>query len=159
HTCAIANVTDDFTNSATVIGTPPVGPDVSDTDEASVNVISPTIEIAKTPDAQTVPSGSTVTFTIAITNTGDAILSDVTISDSLAPNCGKAVGTLTTGNGLTYTCTITDVTADFTNSATVTGTPPVGPDVSDTDTASVYVEGPEEERHTIYLPIIFKFKH
>ncbi|MDY7080715.1 MAG: LamG-like jellyroll fold domain-containing protein, partial [Chloroflexota bacterium] len=142
YPCAVANVTADFTNSATATGTPPVGPDVSDTDTALVDVINPDVAIAKTPDAQTVRSGSTVTFTIAVTNTGDAALTNVTVSDGLAPNCGKAVGLLTAEDSLAYTCTITDVTADFLNSATVTGTPPVGPDVSDTDTAFVDVINP-----------------
>jgi len=47
------------------------------------------------------------------------------------------------------------VAADFTNSATVTGTLPVGDDVTDTDTAMVHVEpAPAPPGSQIYLPII-----
>ena len=86
-------MTADFTNTVIVTGTPPVGPDVSDIDTALVDVINPSIEIAKTPDNQTVRYGSTVTFTIAITNIGDATLTDVTVADALAPDCSRSAGT------------------------------------------------------------------
>ncbi|NNC74963.1 MAG: DUF11 domain-containing protein, partial [Acidimicrobiia bacterium] len=41
-----------------------------------------------------------------------------------------------------YDCTVTGVVADFTNSATATGTPPIGADVTSTDTAIVDVVDP-----------------
>jgi uncharacterized repeat protein (TIGR01451 family) len=142
YTCTRGNVTADFTNSATATGTPPVGNVVSATDTALVDVIHPAIDIAKTPDTQTIVSGSTATFTLAVTNTGDVSLTNVTVSDALAPNCARTFATLTAGQKQTYTCTRANVTADFTNSATATGTPPVGSAVSDTDTALVDVIHP-----------------
>jgi len=142
YACTAPSVTDDFVNIATATGTPPVGTVVGDTDTAFVDVIHPDIEIVKTPNEQTIVSSSTVTFTIAITNTGDVSLSDVVISDAQAPNCAQTVGTLAAGGDLTYACTVANVTSDFMNVAMVTGTPPVGADVSDSDTAFVDVINP-----------------
>ncbi len=148
YECTRANVTADFTNSATVTGTPPVGADVTDTDTAAVDVIAPAINIEKTPDSQTFQTGGTATFTITVTNTGDVPLTNVTVMDALAPGCARtsaqlgANATLAAGASFSYECTQANVTADFTNSATATGTPPVGPDVTDTDTAAVTVTQP-----------------
>jgi uncharacterized repeat protein (TIGR01451 family) len=140
YTCSVTNVTADFTNVATATGTPPVGPNVTDSDDAVVDVIRPAVDIAKTPDLQTVPSGSTVTFTIRVTNTGDVTLNPVAVNDTLAPNCNRAnVGPLAPGQSTSYTCTVGPVTASFTNVATATGTPPVGPPVTDSDDARVNV--------------------
>ena len=78
-------MTADFTNSATASGTPPVGPVVTDTDTAAVDVIAPAINIEKTPDSQSFQTGGTVTFTITVTNSGDVTLSSVAVTDALAP--------------------------------------------------------------------------
>jgi uncharacterized repeat protein (TIGR01451 family) len=43
------------------------------------------------------------------------------------------------GASTTYTCTLPDVTASFTNFATDTGSPPSGPNVTATDSAAVTV--------------------
>ena len=59
--------------------------------------MTPTVIIAKTPDSQIVEPGGTVTFTIAVTNTGGVTLTNVTVSDTLAPLCGTVVGTLAPG--------------------------------------------------------------
>jgi len=145
YSCTADNVLADFTNTALVAGTPPAGPDVSDSDTAFVDVVNPGIEIAKTPDSQTVLYDSTVTFTIAVANTGDVPLANVIVTDTLAPDCAQAVGVLAVGGDHTYTCTVANVVADFTNTAIVTGTPPVGADVNNSDTAFVDVIGPDIE--------------
>jgi uncharacterized repeat protein (TIGR01451 family) len=142
YTCTLENVTADITNTAVVSGIPPIGDVVTDTDEAVVNVISPAIAIAKSPDNQTVLSGSTVVFTISVTNTGDVGLSDVTVLDPLASNCNRAVGDLAIGAGGWYTCTLPGVDADLVNSARVTATSPASSVVSDTDTAAVDIISP-----------------
>jgi uncharacterized repeat protein (TIGR01451 family) len=110
------------------------------------------IAIAKEAD-QTVVSGSTVTFTISVTNTGVVDMENVTVTDALAPDCDKDLGVLDAGDSTGYTCTVAEVVTDFINSATVRGTTSVGVEVTDTDTASVH-EIPEGG--TIYLPIILK---
>ena len=140
YECTLANVTADFINSVTVTGTPPVGDDVTDTDTAFVDTINPAIEIAKTPDVQTVASGTTVTFTIIVTNTGDVTLTNVAVSDTQAPNCAASLGTLAADDSASYECTLSNVTDGFINSATVAGTPPVGEDVTDADAAKVKLD-------------------
>lgn len=96
------------------------------------------ITIAKLPDSQTVQRGGTVTFTIAVTNTGNVTLT-VVVSDTLAPDCDADLGDLAPEESTTYTCTSPAVTADWTNTVIATGTPSVGEAVTDTDTAFVDV--------------------
>jgi uncharacterized repeat protein (TIGR01451 family) len=100
---------------------------------------NPSIDIEKTPDTQAIVVGGTATFTITVTNTGDVALSDVTVTDVLSPDCDASLGSLAAGASTSYDCTLANVTADFTNTAGVVGTPPVGPNVTDSDTADVDV--------------------
>ena len=137
-------VTADLTNVAAVTGTPPAGPPVTDSDPADVDVIAPAIEIQKSPELQTVLSGDTVTFDILVTNTGDVDLTDVTVNDPIAPSCDNVIGDLAAGASTSYQCTLV-VTADLTNVAAVTGTPPAGPPVTDSDPADVDVIAPAIE--------------
>ena len=109
-----------------------------------VQAQAPPIVIVKEAD-QTVVSGSTVTFTIAVTNTGGVTLTNVTISDTLALNCARVIHDLNPGAGTSYECTRTNVTVAFTNTATVTATSLVSGVVSYTDTASVHVIDPHIE--------------
>jgi uncharacterized repeat protein (TIGR01451 family) len=102
----------------------------------------PSIVIAKTPDQQTVDAGASVTFTIAVTNTGGAALSNVQVSDPLAPDCDNNIGPLAIDAATSYTCSLPNASASFTNTASVTGTPPAGPNVSDSDSAHVIVNNP-----------------
>ena len=87
------------------------------------------ILIEKTPDLQYALVGGTATFTIKVTNTGIVPLTNVTVTDPLAPSCNRAAGTIPTllpapgvPNSFTYTCTVT-VTADMTNIAYTSGQP------------------------------------
>ncbi len=143
YTCTRNNVTADFTNTATATGTATVSIDVSDDDTADVEVINPDVTIDKAPDTQTVVSGDDVTFTITVTNTGDVELTNVIVTDALVPDCDKTIGTLAAGADDQYTCTLTNVTAGFTNVAAVEGDHPAGGTVSDTDSAQVFISGPD----------------
>ena len=106
---------------------------------------TPAIAITKNPKEQTVASGGTATWTIVVTNTGNVTLTNVRVTDPLAPDCNRtsaqipALASMAPGASLSYTCSLANVTASFTNVATDTGTPPTGPDVSATDTAHVTV--------------------
>jgi uncharacterized repeat protein (TIGR01451 family) len=148
YSCTVANVMANFTNVATAIGTPPVGPDVSATDSASVTVglppppvTHPAISIVKNPKSQTVTTGGTATFTITVTNTGDVALSNVTVTDALSPNCNRTIGTLNPGQSVSYTCTRPNVQASFNNVAVATGTGG-GQTVRAQDTAPVTAKAP-----------------
>ncbi len=147
YQCTLADVQADFTNVADVTGDPTDGGDpVTDTDPSAVDVYNPAISIVKSAidgtDEQAVPNGGTATWTIVVTNTGDVELTNVVVTDPLAPNCVNDIGTLAIGASVSYTCTLDGVTEDFTNTAFVTGTPPDGGDVTDDDPSSVTVPPP-----------------
>src|SRR5262249_28867466 len=60
-----------------------------------------------------------------------------------APNCANAsIGTLAVGASAEYDCTLANVQTDFTNTANASGHPPVGTDVTASDTADVDVIHP-----------------
>jgi uncharacterized repeat protein (TIGR01451 family) len=111
-------------------------------------VIKPHISISKSPDAQTLLIGQTANFTITVTNDGDSTLTNVVVTDALAPGCARTsadipgLASMAPGASITYTCTLANVTASFTNIAIATGTPPVGPPVSAQDTAAVTAVAP-----------------
>jgi uncharacterized repeat protein (TIGR01451 family) len=111
-------------------------------------VIKPHISISKSPDAQTILIGQTANFTITVTNDGDSTLTNVVVTDALAPGCARTsadipgLASMAPGATITYTCSLANVTASFTNIAVATGTPPVGPAVSAQDTAAVTAVAP-----------------
>jgi uncharacterized repeat protein (TIGR01451 family) len=111
-------------------------------------VIKPHISVSKSPDAQTILIGQTANFTITVTNDGDSTLTDVHVTDALAPGCARTkadipgLASMAPGATVTYTCSLANVTASFTNVAVATGTPPVGPDVTAQDTAAVTAVAP-----------------
>ena len=141
YTCSITASSEDIENTASVSATDEAGRTVSDSAHAEVDVIHPDIEITKEAD-QTVVSGSDVTFNITVENTGDVDLTDVRVTDRLAPDCARTIGDLAVGESERYTCIVEDVAAGFTNSATAEGIDPTGSTVSDTDTAEVTVISP-----------------
>jgi uncharacterized repeat protein (TIGR01451 family) len=127
YDCTVTNVTEDFTNTACVEGTTPDQTTVTDCNDADVVVVVvecpavPAIDIQKTPDLQTVESGANADFTITVTNTGNVDLTDVIVSDPWAPDCNNIIGDLAASDSVTYNCTVTNVTEDFTNIACVAG--------------------------------------
>ena len=142
---------------ATATGTPPSGPAVTATSSATVNATqSPALSVTTTPNPTTVTAaGQTVTYTFGLKNTGNVNLTGVGVSDArTSPSLGSSLGpiTCTTGTntsitlapGVTDNCsaTYTVSQADMTNGtikdvATATGTPPSGPAVTATSSATV----------------------
>ncbi len=137
------SISADTVNTAGVTGTPSddkrrlIGDEISSIDTGTVDVTHPAITIVKGPDNQSIEYGKTVTFTIWVTNTGDVPLQPITVTDALAPNCNQQIASLNVLQGTSYTCSLANITANFTNTAVVTGTPPVGANVTATDTAPV----------------------
>jgi uncharacterized repeat protein (TIGR01451 family) len=162
ETCQSQNVTKGFTNVATATGEPPSGPNVSATGSAKVTVIkghagiTVVKQICKVAMAKCNPSddsvwvssheiksGGTAVWRITVTNSGGVALSNVTVSDQLDSACsGQAAATLAPGASAVETCTSMNVTKAFTNVATATGTPPSGPNVTATGSATVTVIKP-----------------
>ena len=136
--CTVA-ATASFTNTASVTAKPSVGPNVTGSDTEAVAVINPSISIAKSTLTSSVLAGGSVTFSITVTNTGDTALSNVAVTDPTTPSCARSIGTLAAGASVTYTCTSAALTESFTNVATATGHPVVGPDVTKSANASVSV--------------------
>ena len=143
------------TNTATVTGQAANGATVQDTDDATVTVIAPAINVAKTANPNVIYAGNTVTYTFAVTNVGTnpggagkPPLTNITVTD---PNCLAISTPVKTGGDQddiledaevwTYSCSKA-VSADVTNTVTAAGTPAIGPNVSDTDTAVVNVINP-----------------
>ncbi|WP_158685387.1 DUF7507 domain-containing protein [Microbacterium halophytorum] len=140
-------------NHATVSGNPPTGPPVADEDDAEVTIPDdPAIELVKTAalaDGDTGAVGDVIEYTFTATNTGNVALTDVSISDQLDGLSEIAygewpgeVGVLNPHEQVTATATYSVEQSDVNigrvdNTATTTGTPPEGDDVSDTDDATV----------------------
>ncbi len=121
-------------------------------------VYNPSIEIVKddsTPDpndasdmdgtdTQTVDEGDDANFTITVTNTGDEDLTNVVVTDPNGADCEATYtdndGILAVGESWTYTCTVTDVSADFVNTAFVSADGVnSGTTVNDDDATAVIV--------------------
>ncbi len=128
--------------------------EVSDTDTATVTVLgggvegdAPAIHIVKTPSVTTLPvGGGSVTYTYVVTNTGDVVLTDVSVADNkctpVAYQSGDANSDamLDLSETWTYSCTAT-LTATTTNTAVATGHDGNTP-ITDTDQATVTVTAP-----------------
>ena len=131
----------------TVTGTAPDGSTDEDEDTASVDVITPDIVIEKSVDQDVVEAGTEVTYTYEVHTNGNTPLSDVTVTDDTCDPAAYQAGddgddVLEPGETWTYACTTT-VSEDTVNTATATGTPPIGPDVEDEDEAIVRVIDPQ----------------
>ncbi|MDO8970094.1 MAG: hypothetical protein Q7U74_05355, partial [Saprospiraceae bacterium] len=146
HTLSQADIdAKTYTNTATATGKTPKLIDVTANDSESVtDLATPSLSLVKTGTLHDnnlngrVDAGETITYTFAVTNTGNVALTNVRITDPNATISGGpislAIGAsdTTTFTG-TYTLTQANVNAGtFTNTATVTGTPPTGNNVTKT---------------------------
>jgi uncharacterized repeat protein (TIGR01451 family) len=139
--------------TAAVAGTPPTGPVATASASPSLTLTAaPAITLTKTAAPTVVQSaGQVVTFSFVATNTGNVTLTSVAISDALPGVSAISYGTWpTTANTLragqvitataTYTVTAGDVAAGtISNTASVSGTPPVGSPVQGPASISVGV--------------------
>lgn len=144
-TCATAGtaVAGQYANEGCVEGTDPSGAVVDDCDPSHYIGVTPAIDIRKQaegPDTRTFPSGSDVTFTIVVTNTGDTLLTNIVVSDAEAPQCeNDAIPDLAPGESFSYDCTVAMVTNSFVNVACVAGTAASGAQLADCDPSTVEI--------------------
>ena len=135
-------LTNPLVNIATATGTPPTGSNVTDTDTKSVALTStPLIDIVKTGvlnmgSNSRADAGDVINYTFTVTNTGNVTLTGVTVTDPKLTVLGgpitlaKNAVDSTTFTG-TYALTQADIDAGkVDNTATATGTPPTGVNVS-----------------------------
>ncbi|MDR5699009.1 DUF7507 domain-containing protein, partial [Agromyces aerolatus] len=130
-------------NVASTSGTPPAGAAVTDESPALVVLPEPApgIELVKTGSV----NGGSIDYTFTVTNTGNTVLTGVEITDEL-PGLSEIVygtwpgtaGVLAPTQSVTATATYAITQADrdageVVNTATTTGTPPSGPNVTDED--------------------------
>jgi uncharacterized repeat protein (TIGR01451 family) len=79
------------------------------------------ITIVRTPKTQSIPSGSSPKFTLAVHNTGDLALTAVSVSDARSPGCNRNLGTLAAGTSSAYSCPGATVSASYTDVAVASG--------------------------------------
>ncbi len=148
YSCSTLNVTQPFTNTASVIADDGAGNNVTASDSVVVIVNgvignAPSIDLMVTPNQQSVLQGDTATFTVFVINNGNVDLDNVIVTDVLSPayaNCGATFPTLVVNDVQTYTCSVVGVTVDFSNTFNVVGTHTAsGVNVFDTDVAQVTV--------------------
>ncbi|MFO1491687.1 MAG: SdrD B-like domain-containing protein [Kiritimatiellia bacterium] len=86
-------------------------------------------------------NGAPVTYCFVISNTGDAPLTNVALTDNdLSPTVLLNVGNLAVGQTVTQFVERV-IAADLLNTASATGTPPLGPPLTRVDTARVATQG------------------
>ncbi|WP_165930057.1 gliding motility-associated C-terminal domain-containing protein, partial [Flavobacterium caseinilyticum] len=148
------------TNSALAVGQNPNGGEVKDTsgtaidnDTPTVTVISQTASIALVKTASvggTGAVGEIITYTFAVTNTGNVTITNIVITDPLVGLiiANSPIATLAPGatnNSVTGTYTITQADKDagkVTNSALAVGQDPNGGEVKDTSGTTVENDTP-----------------
>jgi uncharacterized repeat protein (TIGR01451 family) len=131
-------------NTGTATGTAPDGTQVTDTDSVTVEATqAPAIGILKTTDPQSfTTAGTVIHYSYLVTNSGNVTLDPVTVTDDRLGSIGCPFTSLAPGIARTCTATYTSTQADvdagsIVNTATATGTPPTGPNVSQQDMATV----------------------
>jgi len=154
-----------YANKGTVTGVPPVGPNVTASDMSHYFGSAPAISMVKltndtlteAPEDLYILVDDLVTWTYALENTGNVKLTGISVVDDNGTpgNPGDdrtaACPATTLEPGGTTTCTLsgTAIKGAYHNTATVTATPPVGSDV--TDTADSYYFGADPDAAIQFL--------
>src|SRR4051794_11836657 len=143
-------------NTGTVTGTPPSGGPVTDSGTATVTANEGAEAMVKKWGSPTTfaAAGTPISYIYVVTNNGNVTLTNVRVTDphaDLSPMvCDPVQGSsLDPGKQMTCEATYTTTQADvnrgsIVNTGTVTGTPPSGGPVTDSDTATVTAnQGPD----------------
>ena len=123
------------TNTATATGVDQLDTSVQAQATKTVTVLHPAITLTKEPNSGKVVTGTNVTYTFNVTNTGDTTLAGVNITDNVLGIIATNQ-VLTQGQMLQFTKSAI-LTTDTTNTATASGVDQLGKNV--TTTASTFV--------------------
>jgi uncharacterized repeat protein (TIGR01451 family)/fimbrial isopeptide formation D2 family protein len=94
-------------------------------------------------DYQQYTVGETIPYKIVATNLGPGTLTNVTVTDALAPTCNFTITTLAAGASQTQVCAMTAATAGTTvNIASASVSPLTGPQLTPSDPAGVIIAPP-----------------
>jgi large repetitive protein len=142
-------------NTATASGLTPQGNPVSDTGTLSTTgftAAAPALTLGKTASPAIFDAvGETITYTFTVSNTGNATLTNVRVTDPLLPtfSCvipSLAPGAVDTSCSTTYRVTQADIDAgQLVNTATVTSDPPRGVATPPTAQGTSTIPGPTRE--------------
>jgi len=151
-------------NHVDVTGTPPTGDPVTDDDNEPVTATPANIEVIKTANPTSYLPLTDITFTITVTNTGEAVLDPIIVEDTLPDGMSPVsavppydsavdngdgswsvtwnnVGPLAPGGGSTVISFIahadSDASGTMTNWVDATGHPPTGDPVTGDDSADI----------------------
>lgn len=132
---------------------------LTDSDEVVVEVFALDLYISIDPEDQIIREGDAATFNITIGNAGDAVLSDVIVSNITVPECNNSYNSLAPGAEETYECISGAMTADLTTEAVVSATAADGGPVENSDTANVSILRPStaiglSEHNTMVLRLV-----
>ncbi len=135
-----------YENVAIATGTPPTGPDVTDTDLSHYFGAAPAVDIEKLTngeDADTatgplIETGSNVLWIYRVTNTGNVLLPTWTVSDDQGVSVTCPRIPLRPNDTATCFATGTAQPGQYTNVGTVEATDPAGTQVSDSDPSNYF---------------------
>ncbi len=160
YVCSSGPLDLDLLNQATVIAQGAEG-QVSASDSALALVLEPLVTFSKIALEPQIEAGTSARFGIEIANPGSEILSQISVSDPLAPDCGRGesgetpglpLADLAPGESLSYECQSDLLYADLVNVATVSalaGTELVSAEASaavDVVTPIEIIKAPDEQQ-------------
>ena len=124
---ARARTAGQYSNIGTAVGTPPTGPNLTATNPDHYfgqTSGTPDLLITKTADSSSVTAGSSIGFTVTITNPGGADATNLNLSDSLPPGGGGdilwSIDTQTPPNKFTITGPMGSQVLTLVNNGSVT---------------------------------------
>ncbi|MBW6469060.1 MAG: hypothetical protein K0B85_07895 [Coriobacteriia bacterium] len=130
---------------------PPLDEYVTDTDPSHYFGALPAIDIEKLTNAEDADEptgpyihvGADVTWAYLVTNTGNVTLTGIAVVDDQGVAVTLPKTTLAPGESMTGTASGVAVAGQYANIGTVTGTPPVGDDVTDSDPSHYFGSDPK----------------
>ncbi|MCA9924416.1 MAG: hypothetical protein KC421_18695, partial [Anaerolineales bacterium] len=116
----------------------------SDSYSFSIDVTNAGIAVIQKPYEVTLTSGSSLQYSVTITNTGATDLDPVIVDFPQTPSCNDSI-LLGAGVNTTITCDLTNITADLTHEVLVTGTNSVPEQFTASDVGTINIINPQLE--------------